>query len=152
MMKRKTALAIVAIVLVVGALSFALFAQRVHGASCPTVLCPLGTNQWVNEGRILEGVNAAQKERSDSLLLRGFDGRLQIREEDRETSYLRVVHVVNVCNDGTQQELSLKDSPFTGTKPLVLHRGDHLQLDFLMLQKPCGRDYKVIATGYYLPD
>ena len=69
--------------------------------SCPFVYTWASPgDEWRKEGRLLYGANGNGKETVDSLRLDGFDGRLLVREEEQEVTFLRTVYVVATDKDG----------------------------------------------------
>jgi hypothetical protein len=129
--------------------------QGVGVGSCPYVYTRSPkTRPWHREGHILYGLNASRKEATDEIRLSKFDGTVQIREEDREVSYLDEILVRETTAEGETHTL-LPDIPALQRQDgqyISLRRGERLTVVFPGFSGAPGSQYTLVARGYYLPD
>jgi hypothetical protein len=122
--------------------------------SCPFLYAHSSlTNGWIKVGRLFYGANGEKKETFDSLNVAGFDGRLMIREEEEEVSYLRAIYVSALDAGGHVHHLypSNLDS-FPRTRGLIeLRRGQSIEVSFALASR-VSHDVRCVARGFYKPD
>ena len=128
------------------------------GAACPYVYSvDPATAEWVRDTTILYLLVGPEEEKLQYRPLRNFDGRLLIREEEPEISYIDRLFVL--VQDRSGQTIRLEASGVSaGTLStaddhyLVMHPGDEVALHF--------PDYdplqhigpvQIVAEGYYIP-
>lgn len=123
--------------------------------SCPYIYTyDRAAAEWTREGVILYGLNEKRKERLDVRRLQNFDGRLLIKEEDEERSFIDSIFVKVVSLDGretilypTNTLLSVADQRY-----VKLKQGDELLVEFSVPRDLVAAQYFVGAIGYYIPD
>lgn len=130
-------------------------AVKFVGAACPYVYTWDETvGEWVMDTAVLVGVDAKERESTQSRPLARFDGRLMIREVEPEVSHIDRVHVEGVDAAGRvhvfeadHAALAVQDGEY-----LILREGQELLLDFPTYD-PSRRlvEFRVVAHGYYVP-
>jgi hypothetical protein len=121
--------------------------------SCPYVYTfSSASHSWLNEGPVLYGKNSRQKEGVDEKELRMFDGRILIREEEPELTFINSLYVKAVTKDGAAIVLRPKNDPFTGSDGyLKLKQGEQLEVDFDFPPKVAAADKFILITqGFYV--
>jgi len=122
--------------------------------SCPSIYAfDAELDRWVKEGTILDGRVGKLKESMDAKKLKRFDGRLVIKEEDPEVSFIDFLVVRVIALDGREFFL-LPDNPklqFRDGNYLRLRRGDQLMVRFETPPVSLSAVYNAVATGYYVP-
>lgn len=120
--------------------------------SCPYIYTFSAQSQtWLREGRILSKFDAVQKESLDERVLKRFDGRILIKEEELETSYIDYVAIKLITAEGQeliiptlQRRLRSIDKHY-----VVLRKGESVELTFDLPRVPIVQS-SVVAKGYYL--
>jgi len=129
------------------------FYDFIDEGSCPYVYTKNKNDEWMVENHIIYGFNSKSKESVDELLLNRFDGKILIKENDPETSYLDYVAIKYVSPTNKEiiylsdkKELGLKDEKY-----FKMDQGDSIILDFKFDKgiKQNGK-YYLISKGYYL--
>lgn len=121
--------------------------------SCPVLYAHSSlTNDWIKVGRLFYGANGERKETFDSLNVAEFDGRLMIREEEEEVSYLRTIYVSALDARGHVHHLyPVNLNSFPRTRGLIeLRRGQSIELSFALASKG-NHDVRCVARGFYKP-
>lgn len=122
--------------------------------SCPYVFTYDSVQQYfMKETNILYAQNKKVKEGWDTIKLKHFDGRLQIKEIDRETSFIDCIYILARGKNGTDKiykpdNKALISRNYSYQK---LTQGDSFMLNFPTFNKREGDSYFVISSGYYLP-
>ncbi len=100
---------------------------------------------------IFYGYNSKAKENEHILPLKRFNGQVQLRENDPETSYIDYLYIKHALPGGKirilhpdNASLTKKDSNY-----LVLHKGEKILLEFPKEDNVKGI-YSVVSYGYYL--
>lgn len=130
--------------------------QFVHmGAACPFVFTRNdNTQNWQWDTTILYGIVGAENEHRQIRRLTNFNGELWIREVEPETSYIDLVEIKVVAQDGREYYLQtdVPELQSADDEYLVLDTGDNRHLTF------AGHDtitdvaeVWIIAEGYYVP-
>jgi hypothetical protein len=127
--------------------------------SLPRTSCPFAyahderTGAWTKEGHILFKLEGKANESERELRLTHFDGRISLREEEAETSFIDFVYVRQAVPGGGEtillpqnDALRVKDGRY-----LVLHPGDRSDIEFVKFDPRPGASYTLVAGGYYLP-
>jgi hypothetical protein len=121
-----------------------------YTGSCPTVYTfPLQGDRWANEGRILYGAEGREKEGPYSLTLTEFDGRVVVREEEHETTFIKRIYVSTTDRSGR------KEVYYPTNWHSLRRKGEYLQLnqgDSIELQFPGAANHgaiRLIADGFY---
>lgn len=120
--------------------------------SCPYVYTFSGEeNTWLLEDHIIYGNNSKAKEKEHTLVLQRFNGTIEVRELDPETSFIDYLYIRHTFPDGKivilQPDLHIlteKDNQY-----LRLNRGDKVVLQFPQEADTRG-EYAVISFGYYI--
>jgi hypothetical protein len=123
--------------------------------SCPYVFTYSSVDrEWISEGHVLYGVNAREKESTDTIRLHRFDGRISIRESEPEISYIDSVSVLAQCADGSKQLLFPRNEILrrNDRNYVILKRGDELNVTFdVPATGLCSGTYTLSTRGFYLP-
>jgi len=126
-----------------------------EAGSCPYIFTYSGSEHtWTSEGTILFGFNRRQREATDTLRMRRFDGRILIREIDAEVSYIDSLHVIEECADGRKRLLYPENRSLQKDDKdyLILKRGEELSVAFSLPQAGlCQGQHTLVARGFYLP-
>jgi hypothetical protein len=121
------------------------------GLACPHVYgFASGVQSWQLEGAILRGLVGASAQAEQTLALHDFDGRVSIREEEPETTYLDALWV-EVDDDQGQRAIFRAADPRLTTPDgdmVTLHPGDVLELAFPGAHAGSATLH---AVGYYVP-
>jgi hypothetical protein len=124
--------------------------------SCPYIFTYSGTEHtWTSEGTILFGFNRREREATDNLRMRRFDGRILIREIDAEVSFIDSLHVIEECADGSKHFLYPENRSLRNDDKdyVILKRGEELSVVFGLPQVGlCQGQYTLVARGFYLPE
>ncbi len=106
---------------------------------------------WQMEDHFLFNVNAPEKERRDTISLSQFDGRLQIRELDPETSHIDLVEVHHITDDGviTRYKTSHGELGQADGHYFTMNQGDEITLTFSDYKPVKGGRYFLVSKGYY---
>jgi hypothetical protein len=124
-----------------------------QGGSCPYVYTYSSEKEaWHKEGQILGGLNSRLKEAVYKKLLSNFDGRLLIREEEPEVSYIDWLSI-RVTTDGgdvinlhpQNHRLRYKDRSYQ-----ILRQGEEILIKFDLPKHIRAVGYAVLAKGYYV--
>jgi hypothetical protein len=129
-------------------------AGEVVNGSCPYVYVrAASTSPWEKLGPILYGLDRVGREGLDAIELRDFDGSLQIREEEPETTWLDELYVRETTASGDNRMLAPdlaalreRDGDY-----VRLTTGDSLTVRFAGYSPRTGSRYTVVARGYYIP-
>ncbi len=122
--------------------------------SCPFVYTySPATGEWLNEGHILYGRNSSFKESTDETHLRRFDGRVIIKEEDPEQSFIDFVYIKVTLIDGREKLLYPLNSKlrFQDGDYLTMRQGDQIELQFDGPPNLFVSSYSIVSRGYYVP-
>lgn len=125
------------------------------GNSCPYVYtCSGATGQFIRESYILHGRRSKEKEGMDTIPIARFDGRIQLREIDEETSFIDYVSVLAIDQKGNKRLLMPQHALLAtlDKQYLKLVRGDIKTIHFPGFKPNEQMKYFVIASGYYVPD
>jgi len=121
-----------------------------YTGSCPTVYTfSLQNERWANEGRILYGARGREKEGFYTLHLAEFDGRLIVREEDREKTFIDRIYISATGPSGREVlYYPINWYPLRRRGGyLELKRGDSILLQFSL---PANQGaIRLIAHGFY---
>ena len=122
--------------------------------SCPFVYTySAESGEWEKEGHILYGRNSALKESTDEKRLRRFDGRLIIKEEDPEQSFIDFVYIKVTLIDGRERLLYPLNSKlrFQDGDYLTMKQGQQMELQFEAPPDLFASSYTIVSRGYYIP-
>ena len=121
--------------------------------SCPFIFTySAQSRSWESEGHILYRVNSPLLEATDEKELKRFDGRVIVKEQDPETSFIDFMYVKATALDGSEtllypqnQTLRSQDRVY-----LKLRKGEQLEVKF---DFPLNflATYTLVARGYYVP-
>jgi hypothetical protein len=122
--------------------------------SCPYVYTYSARQKsWLSEGVILYGYNSKLKESTDEIPIKRFNGKVLIREQDPEASFIDLMYVRAISADGserviypTEPKLKSADGNY-----LQLRQGDQLVLEFPIPAGFAAEKYFLAASGYYVP-
>lgn len=123
--------------------------------SCPYVYTYSPDSQtWTREGVILYALNEKRKESWDERPLQKFDGRVLIKEEDDEESFIDSVFVRAIALDGQETILNPANIQLAATdnRYVSLKKGDQLLVEFPRARNAIGVRYVLEAVGYYIPN
>jgi tetratricopeptide (TPR) repeat protein len=124
-----------------------------EGMACPYVYAyDPETGEWTFQTIIL--YQMVNREDVQMRPLKEFDGRLLIREEEREISYINQLYVLAILSNGTAQTLvsPIDELRHRDTDYVVLHQGEQIMIP--LAGYPISADvdqWWVVATGYYEP-
>src|SRR6185503_2594799 len=109
---------------------------------------------WLKEGHLLYGLNSKHKEGVSEISLGQFDGRIQIREVEREISFLDFLYVKGVGLDGSVKVLYPKNHLLASEdcKYLKMTQAPKLEVRFDFRPALKGFRLYLVAKGYYIPD
>ena len=121
--------------------------------SCPYVFTYAPPGYWVPEGHMIYGYRGKRKENTERKTLTHFDGRILIRENDPETSYIDMVRVEAKCPDRSVTGLLPDEEVLREVdgRYLVLAQGKELLLNFhpsMSMVTNCI--FTLVSTGYYV--
>jgi hypothetical protein len=122
--------------------------------SCPFVYTYSSeSGTWLSEGHILYGINSKLKESEDSIRLNRFDGRVLIKENEPEISFIDSVYVRAIALDGTEKLIypRTKALHFADGNYLKLSQWEQLKIEFDLPRDLVNQEYFVVAKGYYVP-
>lgn len=122
--------------------------------SCPFVYTYSSeSGAWLNEGHILYGVNSKLKESEDAIRLSRFDGRVLIKENEPEISFIDSVYVRAVALDGSEKRLYPRSNAlrFEDGNYLKLRQWEQFEVEFDLPRELVKQEYFVVAKGYYVP-
>src|SRR5437868_1205622 len=125
-----------------------------ESGSCPYIFTySASAASWRNLGHILFGRRGKEKESTDEKQLIGFDGRLLIKENDPEVSFLDSMYVRAVNGMGEEMILYPKDAKlrFEDGDYVRLKRGDQMLVHFDIPEYFHARRFSVVVKGYYIP-
>ena len=108
---------------------------------------------WISEGHVLYGNNSKAKERLDQIHLKRFDGRVQIKENDPEVSYIDFVQIKAKKEDGSEITIFPKDNLLKSEdgKYRILKQGEGVEVDFDLSGVGTANGFSLIIKGYYIP-
>lgn len=134
---------------------FVIYSETWGVGSCPYVFTFSPSSQtWINEGHILYGADHPSKERSDSLQLSSYDGRVVVRELDPENSFIDSLAIRVVRFDGSEivlpalnESLAERDQRY-----LTLKQGERRLVEFKPYKLQGDETLYILdAVGYYEP-
>jgi len=93
------------------------------------------------------------RESSDEMLLSRFDGRVLLKENDPEDSFIDLVQIRARSRDGSETLLYPKNAKlrFVDGDYVELKRGQQLLIEFDVPEGFVAREYLLLASGYYIP-
>ncbi|TGE06109.1 hypothetical protein [Hymenobacter fodinae] len=124
----------------------------IESGSCPYIYTfSKKNNTWLLEDHILYGYDAKEKEKEHILKLKRFNGQLQIRENDPETSFIDYIYVKQVLPNGRTKILKPKNLKINKKDKnyLILNKGDNILIDFSKTELDNGTFF-IISHGYYI--
>lgn len=128
------------------------------GAACPRVYTiDPATGEWQMETTILYHLVGPAQEQMQPRLLQHFDGRLLIREEEPEVSYINRLYILIEDRNGQLVRLEAAGPQaeallFSDDHYLVLKPGDMVELNFPAYDpERYTATIQVVAEGYYDP-
>jgi len=124
------------------------------GASCPFVLTYNTTKKsWINEGVVMKGFDAKDRESTDVKLLQRFDGRILIDEREAEDSYIDFLQVRVKTVVGQEILLRPRNKRLLSIDGdyVKLKQGQRLVVDFDMPRGLQALEYYLEVSGYYVP-
>ncbi len=128
----------------------------VGGMACPYVYTyDALAKRWLLDTPIIYRLEGAASERLQARRLARFDGRLLVREVERETSYLDrlFVRVTDLMGHTYDLETALPELRAADDMYYVMRQGDAVTLHFTGFDASRGvREAWVYAEGYYVPD
>ncbi|MCI0559148.1 MAG: hypothetical protein MN733_11680 [Nitrososphaera sp.] len=130
--------------------NFAVFLSTEKG-SCPYVftLQP-ETGVWLNEGHVLLGATAPDLARRDTIDLRHFNGRVQLRELAAEVAVIRQATLEIVDQHGSTRTLQPTNASIKRGHGMLLEKGEAMELVFPVTYGI--RDTaRLTVEGYYIP-
>jgi hypothetical protein len=125
--------------------------------SCPYVYTySLEEKAWVSEGHILFAKKGKAKKGVDVKRLARFDGRILMKEMEREMTFIDSLQLKVLADDGRETilypQLDLLRSQ--DNKYLTLHHGEQLEIHFRLppefILNSASQKYFLFAEGYYL--
>ncbi|MFZ0063677.1 MAG: hypothetical protein WAL47_16715, partial [Pyrinomonadaceae bacterium] len=121
--------------------------------SCPFVYTYSARGTWENEGHILYGRNGLLKESTDEKQLKRFDGRVIIKEEDPEESFIDFVYIKAKLVDGSERLLYPDNQAlrFQDGNYLTMKQGQQIELQFEQPSDLFIISYSIVSRGYYIP-
>jgi type II secretory pathway pseudopilin PulG len=125
-----------------------------EGASCPYVFTYDSSQQdFMKETNILYAQNKKSKEGWDTIKLKHFDGRLQIKEIDRETSFIDCIYILATDKNGKTKIYKPNNNAliYRDYSYVKLTRGNSFILNFPTFSNIEASSYSVISSGYYIP-
>jgi hypothetical protein len=122
--------------------------------SCPFVYTYSSLSHgWSSEGRILYGARGRKREMVDSLKLEEFDGRIVLREEEPETTYIKSVYIS--VRDPSGNERIYYPSNWASLRSMAsyvqLKQGTAIELRFPPLPSDTTGTPRLVARGFYEP-
>jgi hypothetical protein len=120
--------------------------------SCPFVYVHSGENDtWIREGRILYGANGPKKESFDSLKLGKFDGRVMLREQEPETTFVKTIYLSARDAAGKKRlyDPTNWDSIRRNREYVELRQGESIELRFPISEGMS--ELKLFVEGFYQP-
>ena len=121
--------------------------------SCPFVYTyEPETGAWRKEGQILYGRNSKSKEGAAERLLAKFDGRVLLKEEEPELSFIDFLQIKIISPEGRERTF-LPNNPKLRESDgdyLTLRRGEQLEVNFQGAAAQPGDKVYLVAQGYYL--
>jgi len=126
---------------------------EIAGGSCPFIYCWNNTEQkWVDRQRLITGAIGKHKEMWSIVPLSQFEGRLQIREEEDEITFIDYVELRLHDDLGHPHSKCISDDRLL-SKPDGLYRrlmkGEHMNMSTVQW-KP-GMKAELVIKGYYTP-
>lgn len=123
--------------------------------SCPYVYSySPEKNSWVQIGRVLVGVNSLKKKKIDFIELKQFSGKLMIKENEAETSYIDSAYVKIIYKNGNHKILKPYSNKLKNNdnKYVTLNKNENVILKFNDKYDK-NNIFKVIlvVSGYYAP-
>lgn len=126
-----------------------------NSGSCPYVYSYSSKkNSWMQIGRVLVGVNSLKKKKFDIIELKQFSGKLMIKENEAETSYIDSAYVKIIYKNGNYKILKpdsnkLKNNDNNYVK---LNKNENVILNFNdKYDKNDISKVKLVVSGYYAP-
>jgi len=128
--------------------------QPFSEGSCPYVYTySTREKTWVSEGVILYGNNSKLREMEDEKVLRRFTGKILIKEEDPEDSFIDSIYIKAVTSGGRVTILYPRDQKLRSVDQqyLNLRHGDQVFIEFDIPPGFEVHKYVLVARGFYLP-
>lgn len=125
-----------------------------ESGSCPYIFTYSTTrNAWLNQGEILFGRVGKEKESLDEKPLGAFDGRVLIKENDPETSFIDCLYVRAIDTTGREVRLYPNNEKlrFEDNHYLKLNQGQQVEVEFESPKNFVGEKWSLVAKGYYVP-
>lgn len=130
-----------------------------YGTNLPATSCPFlytydsVASEWRKEGAVLFGLNGKSKEATDAKRLRRFDGRLLLREEEPEVSFIDMVLVKAISPEGAESTLLATNDLLRSAdgRYLRLEPGDEVEVVLDPARIDPAFTYIAVARGYYVP-
>lgn len=131
--------------------NFAVFLSSEKG-SCPYVFTlQHETGIWLNEGHVLLGATAPELTRRDTIELRHFNGRLQLRELQAEVAVIRQATLEIVDQDGSTRTLQPTNASLTRGRGVLLAKGEAMDLVYPSYRTRENYTARLTVEGYYIP-
>ena len=132
--------------------------QVVLYAGLPMGSCPFvytyepETGGWRQEGQILYGKNSKYLEGAAEKPLTRFDGRVLLKEEEPEISFIDFLQVKLISPDGRERTLLPKNPKLRQRDGdyVILRQGEHLEVAFEGSAARPEEKVFLLAQGYYL--
>jgi hypothetical protein len=107
--------------------------------------------QWLSEGHILYGKSSKRKEGWDSIKLKRFTGKVIIKENDPEVSFIDLLRIRVKNSDGKEQVLLPKQAVLRSEDQqyLTMKQGDQTEVEFDGFQENAGSTFYLESKGYY---
>lgn len=121
--------------------------------SCPFVYTySLEHKNWISEGHILYGMSSKHKEGIDEIKLKRFTGKILIKENESEVSFLDLVYIKVKESDGNEYIISPDNKALCAEDGayLTLKKGEQTVVLFKMPQKSIKGELYLRAKGYYI--
>jgi hypothetical protein len=132
--------------------NFAVFLSTEKG-SCPYVftLQP-ETAIWLNEGHVLLGATGPELARRDTIELRNFRGRVQLRELEAEVAVIQAAELEIAVEGGSTSKLQPTNVLMEKGGSVLLEKGDAIELVFPLIHETRGNYVaRLTVKGYYIP-
>ncbi|WP_417913708.1 hypothetical protein [Candidatus Electronema sp. JM] len=107
--------------------------------------------QWISEGHILYGKSSKRREGWDSIKLKRFTGKVIIKENDPEVSFIDFLRIRVKTDDGKEEVLLPKQSllRLEDQKYLKMKQGEQIEVEFDGFQEKAGSTFYLESKGYY---
>lgn len=107
--------------------------------------------QWLSEGHILYGKSSKRREGWDSIKLKRFTGKIIIKENDPEVSFIDLLRIRVKNPDAKEQILLPKQDVLQSDDQqyLTMKQGDKIEVEFDGFQEKAGSTFYLESKGYY---